>query len=254
VNTVDRFGMNGELALVTGGGTGIGKAITEAFADAGAKVAIVGRRKEPLEETASERPDRVFAFPHDVTHTGEAAKLIDEIERRLGTPTVLVNNAGIHVKKPGADTTVEDFQSILNTHILGAHALCAALIPRMRRLGRGSILYIASMASLFGIPSVLAYSAAKTAMLGMVRTLAVEYGSDGIRVNAIAPGWFGTEMTLRSMKGDPERSRKVLDRTPLHRFGDVEDIGLAAVYLSSPAAKFVTGICLPVDGGVSIGF
>ena len=254
MNTKNPFSLDGEVALVTGGGTGIGKAITEALAGAGAKIAIAGRRKEPLDLMASEHPGRVFGYVYDVTETKKAPSLIAQIEKDLGTPTILVNNAGVHLKKMGADVTVEEFQKILDTHILGAHALCAAAIPGMRGKGRGSIIYIASMAALFGIPYVTAYAAAKSAMLGIVRTLAVEYGTDGIRVNAIAPGWFETEMSRKAMQGDPERVKKVVNRTPLRRFGDPEDIGLAAVYLSSPAGRFITGICLPVDGGVSIGF
>jgi gluconate 5-dehydrogenase len=248
------FRLDGETALVTGGGTGIGKAITAALVEAGAKTAVAGRRKEPLDAVEAEYPGRVFGYPYDVTETKEAPSLLARIEKDIGPPTILVNNAGVHLKKMGADVTVEEFQTVLETHILGAHALCAAVIPYMRKEGRGSIIFIASMAALFGIPYVLAYSAAKSAMLGIVRTLAVEYGTDGIRVNAIAPGWFETEMSRKAMQGDPERVKKVINRTPLRRFGDPEDIGLAAAYLSSQAGRFITGICLPVDGGVSIGF
>jgi gluconate 5-dehydrogenase len=110
------------------------------------------------------------------------------------------------------------------------------------------------MASLFGIPQVVAYSAAKSALLGIVRTMATELSADGIRVNAIAPGWIESEMFWQSMHADQERQQKILSRTPMHQFGQAEDIGWAAVYLCSPAARFVTGVCLPVDGGVSIGF
>jgi NAD(P)-dependent dehydrogenase (short-subunit alcohol dehydrogenase family) len=124
----------------------------------------------------------------------------------------------------------------------------------MLRRRSGSILFIASMTSFFGIPEVMAYSAAKTAYLGMVRTLATEVSPLGVRVNAIAPGWMETEMVQKAMKGDPARRRRILARTPLGRFGQADDIGAAAVYLCSPAAKFVTGAVLPVDGGASIGF
>ncbi|HOV39571.1 MAG TPA: SDR family oxidoreductase [Spirochaetales bacterium] len=123
-----------------------------------------------------------------------------------------------------------------------------------RKAGEGSILYIASMASIFGIPYVIAYAAAKSGMLGIVRTLAVEYGPENIRVNAIAPGWIETEMSRKAMEGDLDRKQKILGRTPLNRFGSPEDVGWAAVYLCSPAGQFITGTCLTVDGGVSIGF
>jgi len=124
----------------------------------------------------------------------------------------------------------------------------------MMERGHGNILFTASMASLFGIPYVVAYSAAKSAYLGLVRTLATEVSSHGVRVNAIAPGWIETPLFGRTVAGDPERSRRILQRTPMGRFGDPEDVGWAAVYLSSPAARFITGTVLTVDGGVSIGF
>jgi gluconate 5-dehydrogenase len=110
------------------------------------------------------------------------------------------------------------------------------------------------MASLFGIPLVAAYSAAKTAHLGLVRSLATEVSPHGVRVNAIAPGWIKSDMMLKALKGDPARAKKILGRTPMNRFGTVEDVGLAATYLCSPAARFETGVVLPVDGGASIGF
>lgn len=250
----EAFRLDGSIALVTGGGTGIGRAITDALVTAGAQVVVVGRRKEPLEETVAAYPGQVHAYPYDVTREEEAPHLLQRIQSEVGTPTILVNNAGIHLKKKAEDVTVEEFRKVLETHIVGAHALSAAAIPLMRKAGGGSILYIASMASLFGIPYVVAYAAAKSAMLGVVRTLAVEYGGDNIRVNAIAPGWIETEMSRKAMEGDPERKRKVLGRTPLGRFGTPEDIGWAAVYLCSPAARFITGTCLAVDGGISIGF
>jgi len=124
------------------------------------------------------------------------------------------------------------------------------MIPRRS----GSIIFTASMASLFGINKVVAYAAAKSAYVGLVRTLAVEFGASGVRVNAIAPGWIHSEMSAKALDGDPARKAKILGRTPLNRLGDADDIGWAAVYLCSPAAKFVTGVVLPVDGGVSIGF
>ena len=124
----------------------------------------------------------------------------------------------------------------------------------MMRHKAGSILFIASMASLFGIPKVVAYSAAKSAYLGMVRAMATELSPHGVRVNAIAPGWIETDMSRAAMKADPEREKKILSRTPMGCFGEPDDVGMAAVYLCSPAAKFITGVVLPVDGGVSIGF
>jgi gluconate 5-dehydrogenase len=171
-----------------------------------------------------------------------------------GPISILVNNAGIHVKKPAVETTPEDFQSVLTTHVCAAHALNRAVLPGMIERRHGSILHTASMASLIGIPLVIAYSAAKSAYLGMTRSLASEVSPHGVRVNAIAPGWIESPMLRKALSGDEKRSNKILSRTPMAKFGDPEDIGWAAVYLCSPAAKFVTGVVLPVDGGASIGF
>jgi gluconate 5-dehydrogenase len=250
----DAFSLRGETALITGGGTGIGLAIARAMVAAGARVAIVGRRAPELKAAVAELGSQAVSFVHDVNDLAAANGLIDRVTREVGAPTCLVNNAGIHIKKPAADTTPEDFQQILNTHILGAHELTRAVIGGMMSRRQGSILFTASMASLFGIPQVVAYSAAKSAMVGMVRSYAVEFSPHGVRANAIAPGWIDTALSRKALASDPARESRILSRTPLARLGTPEDIGWAAVYLTSPAAKFVSGVVLPVDGGVSIGF
>jgi len=249
-----RFRLDGELALITGGGTGIGLAIAHCMADAGARVVLTGRREDKLREAAEAIGPQACYVGHDVSRLSEAPALVESAARRFGPFTILVNNAGVHLKKPAVDTTEEEFLKVLTTHVLGAHALSRAVAPGMMERGKGSILFIASMASLFGIPQVVAYSAAKSAYVGMVRALATELSPGGVRVNAIAPGWIETEMSRKAMDGDPERKQKILSRTPLGRFGTPVEVGLAAVYLCSPAAQFITGAILPVDGGVSVGF
>ncbi|HUG12912.1 MAG TPA: SDR family oxidoreductase [Opitutaceae bacterium] len=248
------FSLKRELAVITGGGTGIGQAIAIAMHMAGARVVLVGRREELLAKAVKEMGKGAAFVRHDITKLDGAEALIQQITREHGPVTCLINNAGIHLKKSAVDTTVEEFQDVLSTHILGAHALNRAVIPGMTERKHGSILFIASMASLFGIPLVVAYSSAKTAMLGMVRTLSTELSQHGVRVNAVAPGWIDTEMSRKAFAGDPARKSKILSRTPMQKLGDVSDVGWAAVYLASPAAKFVTGAILPVDGGVSMGF
>lgn len=248
------FSLDGELAVVTGGGTGIGQAIAAAMHTAGARVVLVGRRENLLAEAVNALGEGATYIVHDITRLDEAEPLIAQITREHGGVTCMVNNAGIHLKKSAVDTTPQEFQDVLSTHILGAHALNRAVIPGMTGRKHGSIIFIASMASLFGIPLVVAYSSAKTAMIGMVRTLSTELSPHGIRVNAIAPGWIDTEMSRKAFAGDPARKTKILSRTPMQKLGDVSDVGWAAVYLASPAAKFVTGSTLPVDGGVSMGF
>lgn len=248
------FSLEGQVALITGGGTGIGQAIARCMHAAGAKVALVGRREEELSRAVAELGDGATYFVHDITEWDKAASLVERVESEIGPITCLVNNAGRHLKKPAVDTNPEEFQEILNTNVVSAHALTRAVAPRMIERGNGSILFIASMASLFGIPNVLAYSAAKSALLGMVRSLSTELSPRGIRVNAVAPGWIETEMSRKALDGDPARKSKILGRTPLGTLGQPSDIGWAAVYLAAPAATFVTGAILPVDGGASIGF
>lgn len=249
------FRLDGEVALITGGGTGLGLGIARAFVQAGAKVVLAGRRQAELDQATAGLGGAAFSVVHDVTATDAAPELVAHAAQVAGAPvSILVNNAGIHLKKDAVQTSATEFSTVLQTHVLGAHALAAAVLPGMMERCHGSILFIASMASIFGIPKVVAYSAAKSAHLGMVRTLAVEAGAHGVRVNAIAPGWIDSAMSRKALDDDPARKAKILGRTPLGRLGESEDIGLAAVYLCSPAAKFVTGTILPVDGGASIGF
>lgn len=254
VSTREVFSLEGQLAVVTGGGTGLGFAMASCFAAAGARVVITGRRAEVLEKAAQSLGPSVFAEQYDVTDFGAASGFVAKIDERYGAPTILVNNAGIHVKKSIEDHTIEDFHSVLATHVEGAFALTRAVVPALKRAGRGSIIFTASMSSFIGMPGIVAYSAAKSAYLGMVRSLAAELGVANIRVNAIAPGWIETPMLHKALDRDPERRQKILDRTPERRFGSPEDIGWAAVFLCSPAASFINGVVLPVDGGASIGF
>jgi gluconate 5-dehydrogenase len=248
------FSLQGQVALITGGGTGIGLAIAQSMHAAGARVVLVGRREAELQAATRSLGERASYVVHDITQLDAAQSLVDRVTKEIGPITCLVNNAGIHLKKPAIETTPEEFQKVLTTHVLGAHALVRAVAPGMIERKTGSILFTASMASLFGIPLVVAYSAAKTAHLGMVRTLATELSQHGIRVNAIAPGWIETEMSAKAMAGDPARKQKILGRTPMAKFGAPSDVGWAAVYLASPAGGFVTGVVLPIDGGASIGF
>src|SRR5262249_11047113 len=190
----------------------------------------------------------------DITRVADAPSLIDRAEAMAGPLSVLVNNAGVHLKKHATETADSEFASVLETHVFGAFALTREVGRRMLERKSGSVLFIASMASLMGVPQVVAYSAAKSAYIGMVRALATEWGPGGVRVNAIAPGWIASDMLDKALSGDAARRAKILGRTPLGRFGEPDDIGWAAVYLSSPAARFVTGVVLPVDGGAAESF
>lgn len=248
------FSLEGQLAIVTGGGTGLGYAMSSCLLSCGARVVITGRRADVLKRAVAGLGEGAAAEPHDVTEVEEAGNLIERVEAKYGIPTILINNAGTHVKKPLEQHTREEFDRILATHVGGAFSMTQAVVPRMKAAGGGSVLFIASMSSLIGLPFIVGYSAAKAAYLGMVRSLASELGPSNVRVNAIAPGWIETPMLEQALSGDPERKRKILDRTPQQRFGKPEDIGWCAAYLCSPAASFLNGVVLPVDGGASIGF
>jgi NAD(P)-dependent dehydrogenase (short-subunit alcohol dehydrogenase family) len=250
----DAFSLAGETALITGGGTGLGLGIARCFARAGARVVLVGRRADVLRRSAQEVGSGAEWDAHDILQIDQAGALVKRVWERVGPITILVNNAGIHIKKSAVDLTPEEFHSVLQTHLVAAFSLTRAVLPDMIERRHGNILFSASMASLIGLPLVSAYSAAKAGHLGLVRSLATEVSPYGVRVNAIAPGWIESEMMRSALNGDLERKKKVLGRTPMNRFGDPEDVGWAATYLCSPAAKFVTGVVLPVDGGASIGF
>jgi NAD(P)-dependent dehydrogenase (short-subunit alcohol dehydrogenase family) len=248
------FSLKGETALITGGGSGLGLGIAACFVKAGARVVLVGRRVEVLRAAAKKLGRAATIEAHDITQLDEAEDLVRRLNKRVGPISILVNNAGIHLKKLAVDTTPTEFNTVLQTHVVAAFALTRAVLPGMIKRQHGNVLFTASMASLFGIPYVSAYSAAKSAYLGVVRSLATEVSPHGVRVNAIAPGWIESDMMRKALDNDPARKSKILGRTPMNRFGKAEDVGWAATYLCSPAGRFVTGVVLPVDGGVSIGF
>lgn len=248
------FSLAGETALITGGGSGLGFGIARALVRAGAKAVIVGRRQCVLEQAVSELGHQAAFEVHDVTRTSLADDLVHRVSELHGPVSLLVNNAGVHLKKPFLDTTEDEFRGVLETHVTASYALTRAAARSMAERRHGTVLFMASMTSFIGMPRVIAYTAAKTALVGLVRSLAVELSPYGVRVNAIAPGWIESPMLHQALDGDPERKKRILDRTPMGRFGEPEDIGAAAVYLCSTAGRFVTGVVLPVDGGASIGF
>lgn len=249
------FSLAGEVAVITGGGTGLGFGIASCFVRAGARVILVGRNSETLEQAGSRLGPNASWISHDITEVDRAGQLFEAAEAIYAkAPSIVVNNAGIHLKKPAEETSPGDFAAVMQTHVNASQALIGAILPSMLNKGRGSILFTASMTALFGMPNVIAYSAAKTALVGMTRALAAEVSGRGVRVNAIAPGWIESRMLRQALANDPMREQKILARTPMARFGDPDDIGWAATYLCSPAAKFITGTILPVDGGASIGF
>lgn len=254
MKTTPGFSLENQTALITGGGSGLGLGIARCMSDSGARVILAGRNEEKL-RTAAENIGPSASFEvYDVTQTESAPELVSRIEKDKGPIDILVNNAGNHLKKSALETSDDEFQRVMQTHVNGSFALSRESGKTMIRRGRGSILFIASMASYLAVPMVSAYSAAKTAHIGLVRSLAAELSPHNVRVNGIAPGFIQSDMLRNALRGDPEREKKILSRTPLSRFGDPEEIGWAAVYLCSPSASFVTGTILPVDGGAHVGF
>ena len=248
------FSLKGEIALITGGGTGLGFGIASAFVSCGARVVLTGRRERVLAEAVNALGSEAVYEVHDINQVATAGSLIERVSSRVGPVSILVNNAGIHLKKPFLETSDQELLDVLQTHLLGAYALSRAAAGPMVAKGRGVLIFLASMASLMGIPNVVAYTAAKSAYVGLVRSLSSELSPFGVRVNAIAPGWIETPMLHKALDNDPARKARILERTPMARFGSPEDIGWAAAYLCSRAGRFVTGVILPVDGGASIGF
>ncbi len=251
----EMFSLKGERALITGAATGLGHAIAQCYVNAGAEVIVVGVEEEEFGNRVCAALGPQTHYRHfDISATNQANDFIEAVTQRYGDISILVNNAGVHCKKPIEETSDADFRKVMDVHIMGAFALTRAVVPHMKKQHKGSIIFQASMTSFIGQPYVIAYACAKSGYLGMVRTLATEISKDGIRVNAIAPGWIDTPMLHQAVDGDEVRKNKILGRTPMARFGSAEDIGWAAVYLASPAAGFVNGVVLPVDGGALIGF
>ncbi|HEX6848211.1 MAG TPA: SDR family oxidoreductase [Chitinophagaceae bacterium] len=245
---------NKRVAIVTGGGSGLGLAIAEKFTRAGIETIIVGRDQEKLKKAKEQLGDLCHAIACDVSDLSAVPGFVRDVLKKFGQIDILVNNAGINMKKEITDVTDEDFQKVITTNLTAVFVMSREVIKHMQEKKSGCIINISSMAAQYGLPKVIAYSASKTAIDGITRAMAVELGPKGIRVNAIAPGFIYSAMTAKALDSDPERKAKVFNRTPMGHMGQPEDIGAAALYLASDAAKYVTGIVLPVDGGNSIGF
>ena len=245
---------NKRVAIVTGGGSGIGYAIAESFVKDGIHTVIVGRDEQKLKDAKDKLGELCYPEPCDMSNLGSIPCLVENIIKKLGQIDILVNNAGINMKKEFTEVTDEDFQKIITTNLCSVFAISREVVKQMLLQKSGSIINISSMAAQYGLPKVIAYSASKTAIDGMTRAMAVELSPKGIRINAIAPGFIVTAMTDTALNADPERKEKVFGRTPMGYMGQPSDIAEAALFLASDASKYITGVVLPVDGGNSIGF
>lgn len=249
----ERFSLAGRVALVTGGATGIGQAIAIAMAEAGADVAITVRRSDSSEtdERVRDTGRRFGSFAVDLAtlDTEGAAGLLSRVEAELGPVDILVNNAGTIRRAPAAEHPEKEWREVLSTNLDAVWHLSQAAGRRMleRRSG-GSIVNVASLLSFQGGINVPGYVASKHAVAGLTKALANEWAAKGVNVNALAPGYIATNNTS-ALRSDPERSRQILERIPAGRWGEPQDLASAAVFLASPAAVYVHGHVLVVDGG-----
>ncbi|HEY4148623.1 MAG TPA: glucose 1-dehydrogenase [Chitinophagaceae bacterium] len=243
-----------KIAIVTGGGSGLGLAITEKFVNSHILTIIVGRDADKLNKTAKKLGSLCIPMTCDLNDLSAIPSLVKKIIAQYGRIDILVNNAGINMKKDFTEVTDQEFLQIIQTNVVAVFSLSREVVHYMLKKGNGVIINISSMASQYGIPKVIAYTASKSAIEGMTKAMAVELSPRGIRVNCIAPGFIATDMSAKALNGDKERMEKVMSRTPMGALGHPSDIGDTALFLASDAARYITGVVLPVDGGNSIGF
>ena len=251
-SVLDRFRLDGKRALVTGGGRGLGRTIATALAQAGADVALAGRTLAPCEETAAAvtalTGRTCAAFTADVTSAADVERLVAGVEARLGPIDILVNNAGNNIRGAAEQLTEADWDSVLDTNLKGPF-LCSRLVgPKMVKRGWGRVINLGSILSVIALPGRAPYASAKAGVLNLSRVLALEWAGTGVTVNTICPGPFATEMN-RALLDDPVKYQEFVKQIPMGRWGELEEIEGAAVFLASDAASFVTGSALFVDGG-----
>ena len=242
-----QFSLEGKRVLVTGASRGIGQSLAVGFARAGADLVIAARQVSSLDETA----DRIRATGSSVSCVACDQSDVSAIRNSLGSLgalDVLVNNAGVEDVCPSLDVTVELWSKIVDTNLKGAFFVAQTVARGMSDKGQGAIINLASLTSFVGVPTAAPYGASKSGILGMTRALAAEWGAKGIRVNAIAPGYFRTEMT-EVFYEDQAWVDGMTAKMPLRRLGSLDDLTGAALFLAAPASNYVTGHCLVIDGG-----
>lgn len=243
--------LSGRIALVTGGATGLGLGIATELHDCGARVILAGRREHLLRQAAAQLGGAAYV-QMDLADTDALPTLVENLFRTHGHIDILVNNAGIQNNRPALSYSNADLQALFETNVFGTYALTREIAARMVAQKSGSIVFITSSAVHIGLTNNLAYSGTKGALSSMVRALASELSPEGVRVNAVAPGWIETDLVKESLRRVPARRQQVEGRAMLGRLGTPKDIGMAVAFLASDAAAYITATELRVDGGVSV--
>jgi len=243
--------LTGRAAVITGASKGLGKAMALALGAAGAKLALVSRNKEQLQAVAAEARKlgaEAEVFVTDVTSEEQVKQLERDVAAKLGKVQILINNAGINIRKPSVEFTLDDWRAVMDTNLTSVFLMCRAFVPAMKGQGYGRILNLTSIMSHVAIAGRTAYAASKSGLLGFTKALALELVADKITVNGISPGPFATELNKPILE-NPEANAQFLSKIPLGRWGRVEEVGQLALYLCSEDAGFITGTDILIDGG-----
>ncbi len=240
--------LNNKTAIITGGATGIGLACARLFTREGARVAIFGRRQDRLDQARKQIGDSVLAVQGDITHEQDIQRLVDTTLKELGQVDILINNAGTFAGGPLHETDAEAWDRVFNINMTGVFQLTRRVLPSMVEQGSGSIIHISSILGMVAMPQTAAYNASKGALNQFSKSIAVEYGAQGIRSNALCPGMIETEMT-EELRQDTALMAEWIKDYPLGRFGQPEEVAQACLFLASDESAFITGTTLPIDGG-----
>jgi 2-dehydro-3-deoxy-D-gluconate 5-dehydrogenase len=250
---VNLFDLTGKVAIVTGGNGGIGLGMAQGLAQAGAKIAVVGRNAEKsalaAQQLADEAKVETLVVTADLAQADQVERVAAEVLDRFGRIDILFNNAGINIRKPPHELSLEDWHTVLDVNLTSAFLLSKAVYPAMKRAGGGKIINIGSMTSIFGSSFAPAYATSKGGIVQLTKSMALAWAPDHIQVNAILPGWFDTELTEKARQEIPGLHERVLARIAHGRWAKPADMAGTAVWLASPASDYVTGIVVPVDGG-----
>jgi 2-dehydro-3-deoxy-D-gluconate 5-dehydrogenase len=249
------FDLTGRVAIVTGGNGGIGLGMARGLAQAGAAIAIAARDERKAQKAVKELSDegvRCQFYSVQISSRSSCLKMVESVMADFGRCDILINNSGTTIRKRPEQFSEADWHEVLDVNLSGTMFCAQAVYPHMKAGGRGKILNIGSMYSVFGAPLVAAYAASKGGVVQLTRSLAAAWAPDNIQVNAILPGWIDTDMTRPARTGSEEFNASVIARTPAGRWGQPADFAGPAVFLASPASDFVTGASIVVDGGYSI--